>query len=192
VRRALAVVGFVAFACGTGKPAGGADAGAGMDVALALDVSSDDASLDAAGLEVDAADAATREDAAPADAGVDCEVFGAPGECVPMAACAALGDHTAYAGHCPGPADIQCCIKTPSTADNPPVPAGWKLMAQADVTAEMTAWAVSILNDPITYPMFSTTIRTFGTLMVMARVEWHPPDFNNGAVHRGVTLYQPQ
>ncbi len=39
--------------------------------------------------------------------------------------------------------------------------------------------------------MFSTTIKTFGTLMVLARVEWHPPDFQNGVIHRGVTLYQP-
>ena len=41
------------------------------------------------------------------------------------------------------------------------------------------------------YPMFSTTIQTFGTLMVLARVEWHPPDFQNSVVHRGVTLYEP-
>jgi hypothetical protein len=26
---------------------------------------------------------------------------------------------------------------------------------------------------------------------VLARVEWHAPDFQNSAVHRGVTLYQP-
>jgi hypothetical protein len=39
--------------------------------------------------------------------------------------------------------------------------------------------------------MFSTTFMTFGALMVMARVEWHPPDFQNGATHRGVTLYEP-
>jgi hypothetical protein len=32
---------------------------------------------------------------------------------------------------------------------------------------------------------------TFGTLLVLARVEWHPPDFQNHAVHRGVTLYVP-
>ena len=39
--------------------------------------------------------------------------------------------------------------------------------------------------------MFSTTMMTFGTLLVMARVEWHPPDFQNCAIHRGVTLYVP-
>jgi hypothetical protein len=64
-------------------------------------------------------------------------------------------------------------------------------MQQSQVTPEMTAWAVSILNDPVTYPMFSTATRTFGALTVMARVEWHPPDFQNSVVHRGVTLYVP-
>ena len=80
---------------------------------------------------------------------------------------------------------------TPNVADNPPVPAGYELMAQAAVTAAMTAWAVSILDDPTTYPMFATTTMTFGSLTVLARVEWHPPDFHNSAVHRGVTLYEP-
>jgi hypothetical protein len=102
----------------------------------------------------------------------------------------ALGDHTSYPGYCPGPANIQCCIVTPSTANNPPVPAGWMLMAQAQVTAAMTAWAVMILDAPTAYPMFSETTMTFGTLLVLARVEWHPPDFQNSVVHRGVTLYE--
>jgi hypothetical protein len=79
----------------------------------------------------------------------------------------------------------------PSVAQNPPVPRGWKLVPQAEVTPEMTDWAVAILHDAVTYPMFSTTMKTFGTLTVLARVEWHPPDFQNGAVHRGVTLYEP-
>jgi len=126
-----------------------------------------------------------------ADASNACAVFGAPGECVSTATCSAMGDHTSYAGYCPGPADIQCCIQTPSVSNNPPVPMGWKLMQQADVTPEMTSWAVMILNDPATYPMFSTTQMTFGTLPVLARVEWHPPDFQNSVVHRGVTLYEP-
>ena len=133
----------------------------------------------------------------PSDAGDDagssgsCAVSGAPGQCITTSACAALGDHTSYAGHCPGAADIQCCIKTPSTADNPPIPAGYKLMAQADVTPAMTTWAVMILNDPTTYPMFATTTMTFGALTVLARVEWHAPDFQNSVIHRGVTLYEP-
>jgi hypothetical protein len=120
-----------------------------------------------------------------------CEWGGAPGVCLTTTACAALADHTSYAGECPGPATIECCIKTPSTADNPPTPAGYALMAQADVTADMTTWAVAILNDPTDYPMFSTTTKTFGTQLVLARVEWHPPDFQNSVIHRGVTLYEP-
>jgi hypothetical protein len=45
--------------------------------------------------------------------------------------------------------------------------------------------------------MFSTTTMTFtdaagtGTITPLARVEWHPPDFNNSATHRGVTLFVP-
>jgi hypothetical protein len=27
--------------------------------------------------------------------------------------------------------------------------------------------------------------------MVLARVEWHPPDFQNSVIHRGATLYVP-
>ncbi len=99
--------------------------------------------------------------------------------------------YTATPGYCPGPADIQCCAPTPNVADNPPIPPGYMLMAQADVTPAMTDWAVDILNDPDDYPMFSTAMMTFGTLMVLARVEWHPPDFQNSVVHRGVTLYEP-
>ncbi len=125
------------------------------------------------------------------DGGSACAVFGAPGDCVSVSACAALRDHSSYAGHCPGPASIQCCIKTPNVADNPPIPVGYTLMKQSDVTAEMTKWAVDILHDPVTYPMFATTTRVFGTKTVLARVEWHPPDFLNGTIHRGVTLYQP-
>ena len=98
---------------------------------------------------------------------------------------------TSTPGYCPGPADIECCTSTPSVADNPPTPAGYMLMPQADVTPAMTMWAVAILDDPTTYPMFSTTTMTFGSQLVLARVEWHPPDFNNSAVHRGVTLYVP-
>ena len=121
----------------------------------------------------------------------ECAPYGSPGQCITVSACAALGDHTSYAGLCPGAADIECCIVTPSTANNPPTPAGYVLMQQADVTSAMTTWAVAILNDPAMYPMFSTTTMLFGTLLVLARVEWHPPDANNGAIHRGVTLYEP-
>jgi len=92
---------------------------------------------------------------------------------------------------CPGAADIQCCVITPNVADNPAPPLGYKLMVQADVTPDMTAWAVAILHDPVTYPMYSSAMMTFGALTVLARVEWHPPDFQNSNIHRGVTLYEP-
>jgi hypothetical protein len=108
-----------------------------------------------------------------------------------VTACAAMSDHISSPGYCPGAADIQCCTTTPSVADNPPVPAGYMLMEQSQVTPAMTAWAVEILDDPTTYPMFSTTTMAFGSLTVLARVEWHPPDFQNSTVHRGVTLYVP-
>jgi hypothetical protein len=147
------------------------------------------ASVDASA-DVDAAIDAS-PDASP-DASTACaSSAGAPGSCVDVAACAGLGDHVSEPGHCPGPQAIQCCVKTPNVADNPPVPAGYRLMMQADVTPAMTTWAVDILHDPITYPMFATTTMTFGALTVLARVEWHPPDFQNSAIHRGVTLYQP-
>lgn len=137
--------------------------------------------------DVTPADLASATDAATAK----CQWSGAPGTCMTTAACAALADHSAEPGSCAGPATMRCCIDTPDVADNPPVPPGWKLMAQSQVTPPMTNWAVAILHDPITYPMFSTATQTFGTQLVMARVEWHPPDFQNGVVHRGVTLYVP-
>ena len=137
-----------------------------------------------------ATDAGDHGDAAH-DAGGGCSVFGAPGRCMTVAACAAVPDHSSFASQCAGGASIECCIDTPDTADNPPIPSGYKLLTQSQVTPEMTTWAVSILHDPATYPMFSSTTKTFGTLLVLARVEWHPPDFQNSVVHRGVTLYEP-
>jgi hypothetical protein len=126
-----------------------------------------------------------------AGTGAPCSVDGAPGQCLEVSACAALPGYTSTPGYCPGPADIECCMVTPSVADDPPTPAGYELMMQSEVTAAMTAWAVEILDDPTGYPLFSTTTMTFGTLLVLALVEWHPPDFQNSVVHRGVTLYQP-
>jgi len=147
---------------------------------LVVACSEDRANPDAPALSVDAADDA----AAPA-----CEWSGAPGTCMTAATCGAIPLHTAESGSCS--AGLSCCIVTPNVADNPPIPAGYKLMMQSEVTPAMTSWAIMILHDPITYPMFSTTTMTFGTLAVLARVEWHPPDFQNGVVHRGVTLYEP-
>ncbi len=70
------------------------------------------------------------------------------------------------------------------------IPPGFKLMAQHDVTPAMTAWAVAILHDQTRYPMDATTTQAFDDLLVLARVEWHPPDFQNSTTHRGVTLYE--
>jgi hypothetical protein len=128
-----------------------------------------------------------------ADGGNGCflTTVGVYGQCMTTAACAALGSSVSTPGYCPGPASIECCTPAPNVADNPPVPTGWVLMQQSAVTPAMTTWAVDILDDPTMYPMFSTTTMAFGTLTVLARVEWHPPDFQNSAVHRGVTLYQP-
>lgn len=74
---------------------------------------------------------------------------------------------------------------------NPPIPSGYRLMKQLAVTPAMTAWAVEILRSPQKYPMFATVMRAFDGLGVLARVEWHAPDFQNHTVHRGVTLYAP-
>jgi hypothetical protein len=141
---------------------------------------------------MDLASAATDLATTPADGGTNaCQWSGAPGTCITTADCAAMPGYTSEPGSCPGPTNIQCCIVTPNVANNPPTPTGYKLMQQSMVTPEMTTWAVMILNDPATYPMFSTAMMTFGAQPVLARVEWHPPDFNNSAVHRGVTLYIP-
>jgi hypothetical protein len=148
-----------------------------------------DASPDVNAAETSTLDVATN-DAPDADPNACFESTGVWGTCMTTSDCAALGAYSSTPGLCPGPADIQCCAKTPNVADNPPIPAGWKLMQQSDVTTAMTNWAAAILKDPVTYPMFSTTTQTFGSLLVMARVEWHPPDFQNNVVHRGVTLYE--
>ena len=49
-------------------------------------------------------------------------------------------------------------------------------MMQSEVTPEMTTWAVMILNDPITYPMFSTTMMTFGALAAIHERGLNIPD----------------
>jgi hypothetical protein len=128
---------------------------------------------------------------ASGDAGTPCSVGSTPGECLEVSACKAMSGYSSTPGYCPGPADVECCTMGPGVADNPPIPAGYHPMMQADVTQAMTDWAVMILNDPTDYPMFSTAMMTFGTQPVLARVEWHPPDFQNPVVHRGVTLYEP-
>src|SRR5262249_8265738 len=141
-------IGFVALqiGCSGGEPE------SAVDAAVAIDSSSDTV-VDEVG-----PDSAT------------CAWSGAPGECMSTAACAALGHHSSYAGLCPVPSEIECCIVTPDPADNPPTPAGYQLMKQADVTSDMTTWAVDILHDPVTYPMFATTTKVFPTKSVLARV----------------------
>ena len=62
---------------------------------------------------------------------------------------------------------------------------------ERQVSVRLAPVAVEILHDGTTYPMYATTTQTFGSLYVLARVEWHPPDFQNSVVHRGVTLYVP-
>jgi hypothetical protein len=121
----------------------------------------------------------------------DCAVDGIAGQCIDVVLCDAMDDWVSTPGFCPGPAAIQCCTESPTTVENPPVPSGYKFMMQSEVTPDMTSWAVAILHAPIDYPMYSTTTKTFGALDVLARVEWHPPDFLNDHVHRGVTLYEP-
>lgn len=75
-------------------------------------------------------------------------------------------------------------------AINPPIPSDSKLLAQSAVTPAMTAWAVRILRDPKRYPMFATELQLVDGRWLLARVEWHPPNFHNSATHRGVTLYE--
>ena len=149
-----------------------------------------------------AGDAWSAPDAfAPIDVGTDandaCVVDYDIGHCISTASCAAMPGYSSTPGLCPGPANIECCSLTPDLTTNPPFPAGYRLLMQSEVTAPMTTWAVMILHDGATYPMFSTTTMSFtsaaGTAMieVLARVEWHPADFQNSATHRGVTLFTP-
>ena len=75
---------------------------------------------------------------------------------------------------------------------NPPIPEGWKLMAQGDVTPEMTTFAVDLLHEAraTNLPVGTARMQYFDDVQILARVEWHPPDFQNAVEHRGVTLYE--
>lgn len=194
-----ALVAFL-LGCSGAQPAasGGAEAGgdaaaaAIVDAAVADGPTSGDA--DASGPSIDADAAATDAEEDSGDAASENSCFtssGVTGECISVSVCAAMTAYSSTPGLCPGPSTNECCAMTPNVAANPPTPADYQLMPQSDVTAAMTTWAVSILDDPTGYPMFSTTMMAFGTLTVLARVEWHPPDFQNSVVHRGVTLYEP-
>jgi hypothetical protein len=131
------------------------------------------------------------------DANDACVVDYNIGHCITTASCSAMTGYSSTAGLCPGPANIECCSLTPDLSTNPAFPTGYRLMMQSEVTAAMTSWAVMILHDGATYPMFSMTTTSFtnsagtGPVMVMAVVEWHPADFQNSVTHRGVTLFVP-
>jgi hypothetical protein len=103
---------------------------------------------------------------------------GAKGACIDTSACPALGGHAPASAPCQGPANENL------------FPTGWRPMPQARVTAEMGAWATTIVESKATYPMGSTTTQLFGDTEVMARVEWHPANLRHNTIHRGVTLYR--
>jgi formylglycine-generating enzyme len=99
-RGALALALCLGVAAGCVVPAAPVDAGG-------LDASGDDApASDGAIAELDAAIDATASDASYGP----CTVGSAAGECIEVARC--TGDRMPVAGHCPGAADIQCCVPT--------------------------------------------------------------------------------
>ena len=140
-------------------------------------------------------DSGSMEPDAGTDAGVTdggpCSANGNIGDCISPATCSALPGYSSTPGGCPS-GDLECCSPTPDLANNPPTPAGWQLLPQADVTTDMTVWAENLVLDPTDYPMFSSAMMTFGSLQVLGVIEWLPPDFQNDAVHRGVVLFEPQ
>ena len=184
LRLVLATIGLCACAPTTAATdAFSTDAAAPIDTSFSLDASP-------------AADAFAAADVASTDSGASdandaCVVDYNVGHCISTASCSAMSGYSSTAHLCPGPANIECCALTPDLSTNPPFPTGYRLMMQSEVTAPMTTWAVAILHDGATYPMFTSTLMTFPTqpMPVLARVLWHPPDFQNSVVHRGVTLF---
>jgi hypothetical protein len=132
------------------------------------------------------------------DSGVDagltdggpCPANGNIGQCILESSCSALLGFSSTPGVCMAGA-LECCSPTPDVADNPTTPSGWQLLPQSDVTTAMTDWAQELVLDPTDYPMFSSAMMNFGSLTVLAVVEWLPPDIQNSAVHRGVVLFEP-
>ena len=103
---ALTALAVICSACGDDDP-------------IAPQVLEDAAAPDAS-VELDAAvdDGGAATDAAAGDdAGVPCSVGGVPGECIDVALCA--GDRAPTPGHCPGPAEIQCCTPRDGAACDP-------------------------------------------------------------------------
>lgn len=119
---------------------------------------------------------------APSEVGSGSSCFltttGVNGACIDTSACPALGGRAQASAPCQGPANESV------------FPTGWRPMPQAQVTAEMGAWATTIVESKGTYPMGSTATQLFGDTEVMARVEWHPANLRHNTVHRGVTLYR--
>jgi hypothetical protein len=72
---------------------------------------------------------------------------------------------------------------------NPPFPPNTTLLANSVVTPAMSQWAVQVLHDA-SVPLFGTVARTIDGIALVARKEWHPPDFQNHVWHTGVTLYR--
>ena len=127
-------------------------------------------------------------DAAPIPDG-GCEVSGAPGACISTTDCAAMASHTSYAGLLSRPRVDRMLHR--HTEHQQLFAAALRLGAlHGQGVGGHDGVGGDDLNDPTHYPMFSTTTKTFGAQLLLARVEWHPPDFQNGIVHRGVTLYQ--
>lgn len=62
------------------------------------------------------------------------------------------------------------------------------------VPAEVTTWASSILNNPTSYPMGASALKTVGTRTAMAKVERHTWTYRDGVRitgnFRGVTIYE--
>jgi hypothetical protein len=62
------------------------------------------------------------------------------------------------------------------------------------ITPEMTAWAITIRDNPGRYPMGATETKAFAGGKALARVEQHTWTFRDGkritGKFRGVTLYE--
>ena len=72
---------------------------------------------------------------------------------------------------------------------NPPPPANTQILRDQDVTAAMSQWAVAVLHDS-SVPLFGVVRSKLDGVALVARKEWHVPDFQNSAWHHGVTLYR--
>ena len=114
------------------------DAAGAPRVDAAPDVSP--APVDAAEADAQAPDAEPPDAQVPPDAGfigVPCAVAGAAGLCLEVSACP--DDHHPTPGHCPGPAEVQCCTEGP-----PPEPG----LCDAEVLRRPAALPPEAPGDP--------------------------------------------